>query len=64
MEVEMDEDDLMPLRRKPQPKDLNPMSIEELEGYIAGMEAEISRAREAIAAKKAQRGGAESLFKR
>lgn len=60
----MDEDDLRPLKQKPQPKDLTPMSIEELEGYIAGLEAEIRRAKEAIVAKKAQRGGAESLFKR
>ncbi len=60
----MDEEDLRPLKQKPQPKDLTPMAIAELEGYIADLEAEIARAKAAIVAKKAQRGGAEGLFKR
>ncbi len=60
----MIEEDLEPRRKKPQPRDLVPLSIEELETYIAEMEAEILRVREAIAAKKRQRGGADALFKR
>jgi uncharacterized small protein (DUF1192 family) len=40
------------------------MAIAELEAYILGLEAEIMRARDEIAAKRKQRGGAESLFKR
>lgn len=60
----VDEDDLVPLRQPAKRRDLGPMAIAELEAYIAELEAEISRAREAIAAKRTQRGGAENLFKR
>ena len=46
----------------------DPKAIEalraELEAYIADMESEILRVRAEIAAKRKQRGGAESLFKR
>jgi len=40
------------------------MGIEELETYIAELEAEIARVRIEISAKLGQRRGAESLFKR
>jgi uncharacterized small protein (DUF1192 family) len=60
----MDEEELAPRRKVPVKKDLTPLSIAELEEYIAEMETEILRVREAIAAKRRQRGGAESLFKR
>ncbi|HXP73092.1 MAG TPA: DUF1192 domain-containing protein [Stellaceae bacterium] len=60
----MDEDDLLPLRKKPVLKDLAPMAIAELEGYIAGLETEIERAKAEIARKRAQKAGAETLFKR
>ena len=60
----MDEDDLTPLRKKPVLKDLAPMAIAELETYIAGLEAEIERARVEIARKRAQKTGAEQLFRR
>jgi uncharacterized small protein (DUF1192 family) len=60
----MDEDDLLPQRAKPKPKDLTPLSIAELEAYIEELEGEIARARADIAAKKARRGGAEAIFKR
>jgi uncharacterized small protein (DUF1192 family) len=60
----MDEDELEPRRRRPQPKDLSLMGIAELEAYIAELESEISRVRAEIAAKLGQRGGAEALFKR
>jgi uncharacterized small protein (DUF1192 family) len=60
----MDEEDLDPRRKVAKPKDLTPLGIAELEDYIAAMEAEIVRARDAIAAKRRQRGGAETLFKR
>ena len=60
----MDEEDLMPQRQKAKPRDLTPMGIADLEAYIVGLEAEIARARNEIAAKRKQRGGAESLFKR
>jgi uncharacterized small protein (DUF1192 family) len=60
----MDDEDLDPRRKMPKKKDLTPLSIDELEAYIADMEGEILRVREAIVAKQKQRGGAESLFKR
>jgi uncharacterized small protein (DUF1192 family) len=60
----VDEDDLAPLRQPPKPRDLTPLAIAELESYITELEAEIERARAAIAAKRQQRGGAENLFKR
>lgn len=58
----------MELEEPPRPnrvevRALEPMSIEELEGYIRGLEAEIARARSAIAAKQAQRSSAESFFR-
>ena len=58
----MDEDDLLPQTKKPEPKNLEPLSIEALEEYIAGLEAEIARVRSEIEAKKSHRGEAESLF--
>ncbi len=60
----MDEEDLLPQRRKPPPRDLTLMGIAELEDYIAWLEEEIARARAEIAAKRSHRGGAEALFKR
>ena len=60
----MDEEDLIPLRKKPPLKDLTPLAIAELESYIAELEGEIARARGEIVRKRAQRSGAESLFKR
>jgi uncharacterized small protein (DUF1192 family) len=60
----MDEEDLLPQRQKPKPRDLSPLGIAELEAYIAELEAEIARARDEIGRKRRQRGGAETLFKR
>ena len=60
----MDEEELEPRRKAAQPKDLALMGIEELETYIAELEAEIARVRLDITAKLGQRRGAEALFKR
>jgi uncharacterized small protein (DUF1192 family) len=60
----MDEPELEPRRKPPQPKDLSLMGIAELEAYIAELEAEIIRVRGEITAKLGQRRGAEALFKR
>jgi len=46
------------------PRDLTPFSVDELLRRIGEMEAEIARARAAIAAKQDHRSGAEALFKR
>jgi len=60
----MEEDDL-PVSRKPSPlKDLTLLGIAELEEYVAGLEAEITRAQAEITEKRKHRGGAEALFKR
>ena len=60
----MDEEDLLPQRQKPKPRDLTVLGVAELEEYIAELEAEIARARDEIGRKRRQRGGAENLFKR
>jgi uncharacterized small protein (DUF1192 family) len=60
----LDDSELEPRRKAPQPKDLSLMGIAELEAYIAELESEIARVRAEIAAKLGQRRGAESLFKR
>jgi uncharacterized small protein (DUF1192 family) len=60
----MDEEDLLPRQKKPAKKNLEPLSIAELEGYIGELEEEIVRVRNEIAAKRKQRSGADSLFRR
>lgn len=60
----MEDDELEPRNKPAKLRDLSPMSIDELEAYIGDLEAEIVRARDDIAAKRQQRGGAEALFKR
>lgn len=60
----MDLDDLEPRKKKPVLKNLDEMSIEALKDYIADLEAEIERTRQAIKGKEAARMGAESFFKR
>lgn len=60
----MDWDELEPKAKKPAKKDLQPLSIAELTDYIADLEAEIQRARDAIALKQKDRRGAEGLFKK
>jgi len=58
----LDTDELEPQKPKAKPRDLQGMSIEELEDYIASLEAEIARADEMIAKKKAHKSGVEALF--
>lgn len=60
----MDVDDLEPQKRKPKPKNLEDMSIEALNEYIAELESEIARARESIAAKQAAQADADSFFRK
>jgi len=56
-------DDDAPKTVKPKPKNLDPLSIDDLEAYIGELQAEIERARATISARRAHRGGAEALFK-
>jgi uncharacterized small protein (DUF1192 family) len=60
----IDEQDLEPRTKRQKPKDLDVMSVDALKEYIAGLEAEIERARAAIAAKTSHKSAAESFFKK
>jgi uncharacterized small protein (DUF1192 family) len=60
----MDEEDLLPQRQKPKPRDLTLMGVAELEEYIAEMREEIARVEGELVEKKKHRGGAEALFRR
>ena len=62
----METDDLEPQHQKQKPalKSLEELSIEALEEYIAELEAEIARVREAISGKETARKGAEQFFKK
>lgn len=59
----MIEEELEPVKVIEKPVDMEPLSIEALENYIAELEGEIARARGAIAAKQGQRSEADQLFK-
>ncbi len=59
----MDTDDLEPQRKQPEKKNLEEMSIEALGEYIADLEAEIVRVRQAIRLKQSARFDADSVFK-
>ena len=59
----MEEDELEPRTLRPKPLDLDTLSIEALNDYIAELEGEIERVRTAIATKESWRGEAESFFK-
>jgi uncharacterized small protein (DUF1192 family) len=56
-------DDSEPAKKKPAPKNLDPMSVDDLREYIAELEAEIERARAQIAKKETQRLAAGAFFK-
>ncbi len=60
----MDTDDLDPEKKKPEPKNLEIMSIEALGEYIGELEAEIARVGEAISAKQVAQGEADQFFKK
>lgn len=55
-------DDLEPPSTKPKQRDLQPLSIEELENYITALEEEIARADAMIVQKQAHKNGIEALF--
>jgi len=59
------EDDETP-RRKPRfdPLPLDGVSREDMEAYIAALEAEIARVRATIASRDSHRGAAEALFRK
>jgi len=59
----MDLEDLEPRKMAAKPKDLDAMGIEELEAYLAELEAEATRVKTAIEGKKSYLTGAKSFFK-
>lgn len=59
----MDTDDLDPVKKKPQKKDLTRMSVGDLKDYIDELRAEIARAEAEILKKGKAKLGAESFFK-
>ena len=59
----MDIEELEPQKKKPTPRNLDVLSVEELNNYIDEMKAEIRRVEEKIAAKKAHINAAAGLFK-
>lgn len=56
-----DEEDVR--KKPPQPKDLEPFSLDELDEYIAQLKAEIIRTEAEIKRKKAHMDAASSVFK-
>lgn len=60
----MMEDDDRPQNVPKQLRNLDPMSIEELNEYIDEMKEEIERVRREIAKKEAHRAGVDSLFRK
>lgn len=60
----MDTDDLETEKKKPEPKNLEIMSIQALGEYIGELEAEIARVREAITAKQSAQAQAGQFFKK
>ena len=59
----MDTDDLDPKTKRPKLRNLDPMGVEELQGYIAELRQEIARVEADIAKKKQHLSAAASLFK-
>jgi uncharacterized small protein (DUF1192 family) len=59
----MDWNELEPVKKKPEPKNLDELSIEALGEYIEELEAEIRRVEAAIELKEKARDGADSVFK-
>lgn len=59
----MFDDDLEPQKKAAAQKNLEPMSVDELENYIADLKAEIERTEAEIARKKAYNEAAASVFK-
>lgn len=59
-----DLDELLPARKPSKPVDLAGLSIDDLNDYIAAMEAEIVRVRAAIRDKQDVQAAAQAFFKR
>ncbi len=58
------DDENLPQKAKRKPKDLTQMGIEELTAYIAELETEIARVKQAISAKQSHGADVERFFKK
>jgi uncharacterized small protein (DUF1192 family) len=59
----MDTDDIDPIKKKPQKKDLTRLSVGDLRDYIDELKAEMARAEAEILKKGKAKQGAEGFFK-
>jgi len=59
----MDPEELEPRKKTPTLRDLEPLSIAELEGYIDELKTEIKHVEAKIAAKRSHLGAAAAFFK-
>lgn len=59
----MDIEDLEPRNKPTRPKDLEVLGVDELENYLATLEAEVMRVKAKIESKKTYLAGAEDFFK-
>jgi uncharacterized small protein (DUF1192 family) len=59
-----DLDDLDPRQKKPQPRNLDTMNIEDLREYADMLKAELQRVEDKIKAKQSHAAAAASLFKK
>jgi uncharacterized small protein (DUF1192 family) len=59
----MDLDELEPQKKKPAPKDLDALGVEQLKEYLAELETEAERVRVKLAEKKDYLAGAQDFFK-
>ncbi len=59
----MDIEELEPRTKKPEPKNLEAMGVEELEAYLAELETELARVSAELEGKKSYLAGAQAFFK-
>ncbi|MBN9538624.1 MAG: DUF1192 domain-containing protein [Reyranella sp.] len=59
-----DLDDLDPRQKKPQPRNLDALNIEDLKDYVAVLKAEIARVEEKIKSKQSHAAAAAAFFKK
>lgn len=60
----MDFEDLAPRKQAPKPRDLSTWGVDELNAYIANLQAEIERAEVMIKSKQGHRSAADAFFKK
>ncbi len=59
-----DLDDLDPRQKKPQPRNLDALNIEDLKDYVAVLKAEIARVEKKLKSKQSHAAAAAAFFKK